>query len=336
MADRRRQAYVQRINRVLDYVADHLDGDLTVDALARVAAFSPFHFHRIFRAMVGETVHQHVNRVRLERAASLLRAAPRARATDVALAVGFAGISELSRAWKKRYGLRLTDWDRVAPLQKSKDGQAPHGMPRYGADELRARAAELGFGVVTRRLPRCRFVYLRMHDSYSGIDKLQRAYADVTGWLATRGIDLDSAAVIGMSIDDPDVTPLERCRYDLGAAFALGADGGALDALLAARARATGRSVDRAELPAIDAAELEARGLSVRDLGPCELSMLRCTGDIHAVDVAWRYLYHVWLPESDCEPAGIPAMELFVQLPSDIGWDRWDEECALPITRMQT
>jgi AraC family transcriptional regulator len=64
-----RGEYTARINRVLDHVHENLDGDLSLRALARVARFSPHHFHRIFSALVGETCHQFVRRVRLERAA---------------------------------------------------------------------------------------------------------------------------------------------------------------------------------------------------------------------------------------------------------------------------
>jgi AraC family transcriptional regulator len=52
-----RQEYVARINRVTDYIRAHLNGDLCLDTLAKVANFSPYHFHRIFRGMIGETHH---------------------------------------------------------------------------------------------------------------------------------------------------------------------------------------------------------------------------------------------------------------------------------------
>src|SRR5262249_49767955 len=69
-------SYAQRLDRVLDYIGDRLDGELSLATLARVAGFSPFHFHRLFQAHVGETVHDHVKRMRVERAASSMRAAP--------------------------------------------------------------------------------------------------------------------------------------------------------------------------------------------------------------------------------------------------------------------
>ena len=86
--------YEERVNRVLDYVTQHLDGDLSLNKLARVSHFSPFHFHRIFHAITGETLNSFVRRMRLERAAQLMKAAPSRRVTDIALDVGFAGLAE--------------------------------------------------------------------------------------------------------------------------------------------------------------------------------------------------------------------------------------------------
>ena len=62
-------AYATRIQRVVDYLAEHLDDPLELETLARVACFSPYHFHRIYRGLLGEAVHDTVRRLRLQRAA---------------------------------------------------------------------------------------------------------------------------------------------------------------------------------------------------------------------------------------------------------------------------
>src|SRR5882724_10752647 len=115
----------ERVNRVLDYVGQHLDQELSLAKLAQVGCFSPYHFHRIFQAATGETLNNHVRRVRLERAATLLKASPRKRITDVALETGFAGTAEFSRAFKSHFGKTASSWDRRSPLEKSKICKAP-------------------------------------------------------------------------------------------------------------------------------------------------------------------------------------------------------------------
>ena len=58
--------YHDRVNRVLDYIGRHLDEELSLSRLSEVGCFSPFHFHRIFQSVTGETLNSHVRRVRLE------------------------------------------------------------------------------------------------------------------------------------------------------------------------------------------------------------------------------------------------------------------------------
>ena len=78
-----RQEYVRRINRVLDYVRENLADDLRLETLARVANFSPFHFHRIFHGMTGETLNVFIRRVRVETAAAKLLHSPKLSITRV-------------------------------------------------------------------------------------------------------------------------------------------------------------------------------------------------------------------------------------------------------------
>jgi AraC-like DNA-binding protein len=76
-----RSEYVVRINRVIDYVQAHWAEDPALSELARVAAFSPYHFHRVFRALVGETLGQFIARLRAKRLAPRLpTGAPKATA----------------------------------------------------------------------------------------------------------------------------------------------------------------------------------------------------------------------------------------------------------------
>ena len=91
MARRResRTEYVARMHRVLEHIDRQLDEQLELDSLARVANFSPFHFHRLFTAWFGETLGDYVRRRRLEMAALRLVAQPRLPVLQVALSVGF-------------------------------------------------------------------------------------------------------------------------------------------------------------------------------------------------------------------------------------------------------
>jgi len=68
---------IERVNRAIDHVLGHLHRPIRLEEVARVAGVSPFHFHRVFRALAGETLGEFVKRLRLERALYLMSHAPR-------------------------------------------------------------------------------------------------------------------------------------------------------------------------------------------------------------------------------------------------------------------
>jgi AraC family transcriptional regulator len=88
-----------RLARVLDFIEDNLEGDLTINRLASIACLSRFHFARAFKAAMGQPPHRYVGDRRLERAKALLAEAERPLA-DIALALGFSCQASFTRAFR--------------------------------------------------------------------------------------------------------------------------------------------------------------------------------------------------------------------------------------------
>ena len=99
----RADQYQRHLDAVTDYIYAHLDDDLSLETLAHVSGFSRFHWHRIYRAVRGETTAQTVRRLRLERAAAMLRETswPVER---IARKAGFTGSEVFSRSFLRSYG----------------------------------------------------------------------------------------------------------------------------------------------------------------------------------------------------------------------------------------
>lgn len=102
---------IARINRAIDFVVRHLGEPLSLHDVARAAKFSPYHFHRVFRALTGETLNQFVKRLRLEKALALLAHQRGKTLTEIALASGFSSPSDFSRCFKQRYGVAPSGFD---------------------------------------------------------------------------------------------------------------------------------------------------------------------------------------------------------------------------------
>ena len=113
-----REEYTARINRVIDYIEANIAKDLSLGELAQVAQFSPFHFHRIFSAMVGETLNEFIWRIRVEKAADRLITNPKKSVTEIAFECGFSGSSTFAWSLSIR-GSRIAPKPRAEAFQSS-------------------------------------------------------------------------------------------------------------------------------------------------------------------------------------------------------------------------
>ncbi len=95
---------LDQIRRALAAIEEHLDRPLAMAELARRAGYSPWHFQRVFMALVDESVASYVRRRRLTEAARMLRSEPEQRLLDVALAVGFESHEAFTRAFRRESG----------------------------------------------------------------------------------------------------------------------------------------------------------------------------------------------------------------------------------------
>ena len=103
--------YQQRIGLVLRHIEQHLDARPNLEELARIACFSPYHFHRIFSSMVGESVAAYVRRLLLERAAMQLGHSPES-VTQIALGAGYDSVDAFTRAFRAHLGMLPSEYRR--------------------------------------------------------------------------------------------------------------------------------------------------------------------------------------------------------------------------------
>ncbi|WP_294286978.1 AraC family transcriptional regulator [uncultured Chryseobacterium sp.] len=124
------EEYKKRIVKVIRYIDDHLDTELSLQKIAEVGAYSPFHFHRIFRLITGETLQQYINRKRMERSAFYLALRKQLSLKDIYLQFGFSSHSAFTKTFKNHYGHSPSAFRKSAPehfhqirLQESKNGK---------------------------------------------------------------------------------------------------------------------------------------------------------------------------------------------------------------------
>jgi AraC family transcriptional regulator len=209
-ASRRSQAeYEKRMHAVVEHIDRHLDRKLDLDTLAGVAHFSPFHFHRLFGALMGEALGDYLRRRRLEVAATRLRAQDRVPVLEIALAVGFGSAEAFTRAFRARFGCSPTQWRKRKPDQvPRKADQAESGARRKNVTS-QSKENHMNVRIIER--DPVHVAYLRHTGPYGpplGVFWMQV----VAPWMATN--NLMGRERFGISLDDPSVTKPAQCRYD--------------------------------------------------------------------------------------------------------------------------
>lgn len=99
------EEHIKRIRKVLNFIEENLDNELSLEDLAEIGNYSPFHFHRIFRGIIGETSQEYINRNRMEKSAMLLSHHKNKSLEEVFSEVGFKSNSAFSKTFKKYFGV---------------------------------------------------------------------------------------------------------------------------------------------------------------------------------------------------------------------------------------
>ena len=289
------ERYEARVARAIEYVDRNLTEPVTLTRLAGIACLSPFHFHRVFRTLTGEPVRAFVERRRLEQAIRLARKGQSWKSASAAS--GFSSPVSFTRAFKRVFGMTPSAFDLEAWWAARTDRPEAEAISAFF---LRPPPPmDPGLAVELRQRPAARLAVARVWGGYLDPDRLVRAYQRLKAWADTQGIQTRGGRIAGASRDDPDLTPLARCRYDF-----------------------------MIELPD-DLVPPPRLALAERPAGLWAVTSV--TGDLAAVDRAWSMLFKSWLPASGLDLRDAPVEEAYRQLPEDIGWSAFDLECCVPV-----
>jgi len=294
MSEDHRQEYLSRIHKAQDYIEANLAGNPKLEDVARAACFSPFHFHRVFSAVTGETLHQFISRLRLERAADQL-SQPREKAiTDIALDLGFSSSATFARAFAQYFGMSATEFRKKGKTDR-KDGKAATGPASYLgglANPPFARRPEMNhvtpmkpLSIEIRDLPTKHLAYVRHVGPYAGqLGLFERLWGQIFQWAGPRGLlqspESERACVYH---DNPDITDQENLRISLGITVAPGT--------------LTVAPINLLEMPA----------------GKYVVATYRL--DPSDYGAAWMYVMGEWLPSSGYQCDDRPCYECYLNDP---------------------
>jgi AraC family transcriptional regulator len=300
-----RAEYVSRINRAMDFIERNIGANLSLARVASEACFSPHHFHRIFLAMTGETLHCFIRRTRLEKAASQLSGNSAKSITEIALDCGFSTSAAFSRAFREQYGVAPRSWRTqhgrpgIQPRERSRS-VAPE--PRFGdwgepdvdfvaADSsterwrIRFTNDDRFVDVDVRNLNALYVAYVRHTGPYKGDAALfEKLFKRLCRWAAPLGlIRPPEALFLAVYHDDPQITEVNKLR---------------ISACLVVPEATRGKG------------EI---GTMLIPAGRYAVARFQLAADEYVQ--AWNTVCGAWLPESGYQPDDRPFFEMF---PGDV------------------
>jgi len=253
MAQKYLAEYKARINAVMDYIQNNLHKQLSLNELAQVANFSPYHFHRIFSSTVGETLNSFIQRLRIEKAASMLIANPKKSITEIAFDYGFSSSASFARLFKEMYGMSASQWRSGGYEQFSKNGKTKSKIGKTLSNDCKEQSSTSQYfftinsenggakpsdwmenfcyqfrrtqmslkpepTVEVKTIPAFTVAYIRHIGPYKGNDNLFR---DLLGklmtWAGPRGLlEQPDLKCICAYHDEPEITDEQKLRISLG------------------------------------------------------------------------------------------------------------------------
>jgi len=277
--------YQARMQRVLDYIDQHLDEDLDLDKVSQVAAFSKFHFHRQFTATFELSVHRYIQLARMKRASHGLVHGSAQSVTDIAMDAGYDAPDAFARAFRARVG------QSPSAFRKSPDW-GPWLRAFGPLDIARSKLMEIIFtpeDVTIREVPPTKVAVLEHRGDREGLGETIQGFI---AWRKAAGLSPDTSPTF-------NIFRSERCPanpQDYSMDLCVGTD-----------------------LPiAPDDPVMKA---GVIPGGRC--AVLRYPGNTHNLEPAAMYLYRDWLPQSGEEAGDFPiyCRRYFSQLPDGAAHD---------------
>lgn len=292
--------YRSRINHVIDHVNSNLHQSFTLEELASVAHFSPFHFHRIFVAITGESVNYFTNRVRLEKAARLLKFS-NVNAGDIAYHCGFSSTSTLSRSFKKHFGISPSSYRKAGEFDISKIGKELFPLEQYLVP-MKLEVKRKVFPIEVMKLPRRKVAYIRVLDSYrEGV--VINAFKELISWSKKEGL-YKTQEFFGMSLDDPLTTPQNKFRYEVCMTIPK------------------------------EKEVSESSRIKIMTMPELKYAYTVISGDIKIVATATHYMFNQWLINSNYEPEHQHGLEIFLDKENICNWENFNLKLCIPVKKL--
>ncbi len=180
--------YIQSVCRVILYIEQNYNKELSLDELSKIASFSKYHFHRIFKSIVGESMGEYIRRVRLQ--STTLQFKTNQKITQIAMNTGYETNASFSKAFKKHFGITPKEFAKNAKLKRGNKMIEPKIVELKDMDIL----------------------YVRRTGEYKKCSI--EAWETLINYVGKEYFIKENVMMFGIGHDNPHVTQADKLRYD--------------------------------------------------------------------------------------------------------------------------
>lgn len=198
-----KNSYLVSINKAIAFIESNWTIDIQLKDIAAQASISPYHFHRVFKSLTGDTTKEFLTRLRLEKAALKLKHSQN-DIGQIAFDCGYQNHETFTRAFKDYFGLSPLEYrNSIAELTVNK--QIEYGKANINLNTLNVQ------GPIIKTIPDLHLAYIRHTGSYN---KVGSSFQKLMFWAATHLVLKLKPITIGIVHDNPDLTEEQNIRFD--------------------------------------------------------------------------------------------------------------------------
>jgi AraC family transcriptional regulator len=208
-----REEHIKRINSILTHIDNNLSDDLSLETMAQIACYSPFHVHRLFKLVTNETLNGYITRKRIEKAASILIHKKEVSVSELVLQLGFSSNSVFTRAFKKYYGQSPSAFRKSNFKSISKIGKENATYETYLCSSTNFKEwLPMNATIEIKELPKTNWAFI----THIGVEGLDTAYGKLVQWAISKGLvnnNLKMGRIYhdSFKITDPDKVRMSAC-----------------------------------------------------------------------------------------------------------------------------
>lgn len=288
-----KKEYLARINKAIDYINNNIKEDLNLLKIAKVACFSPYHFHRIFKWIIWETLNNYIKRIRLEKAGFMLSNNPNYSITEIAFLCGFAWSQTLSRDFKKHFNVTPSEfkknrsskiWNINSKIWEDFSNSFVYSINGWPEKSLYSYINKI-MNVEIKNLPSMHVAYVRHIGPYKWNEKLfEWLFNKLCSRAWARNLFNADTKMLSAYYEDPSITDESKLRLDVCCT-----------------------------IPKDTEVDWE---IGKQDLPSWKYAVARFEiTDPKEYEIAWNTIFKDWLPWSWYQPDDRPSLEIYLNDP---------------------